>query len=81
MGQGDDDCAGAAVIGAGAGAGAAAVAGFGRAAAGFLVATGFLAGFFAGGGPPGVSSTATGFGRNRVGSPMTVIGSSRSDSG
>ena len=79
MGQGDDDCAGAAVIGTG--AGAAAVAGFGRAAAGFFVATGFLAGFFAGGGPPGVSSTATGFGRSRVGSPMTVIGSSRSDSG
>ena len=78
MGQGEDDCAGAAVIGAG--AGAAAAAGFGR-AAGFFVATGFLAGFFATGGPPGVSSTTTGFGRNRGGSPVTVIASSRSDSG
>ena len=62
-----------------AGAGAAAAAGFGR--AGFLAA-GFLAGgFFAAGGAPGVSSTTTGFGRNRVGSPVTAMASSFSVSG
>ena len=66
----------------------AGAAGFARAAAG--LAAGLAAGFFLdeagfltcfGGGAAGVSSTTTGFGRNCVGSPATVIGSMFSDSG
>jgi hypothetical protein len=72
VGQGDEGAwAGAAVIGAAAGA----AAGLGR-VAGFLAVG--LAGFFAAGGPPGVSSTRTGLGRNLGGSPIDVIISSRS---
>jgi len=67
VGQGEVGCAGDAVIGAAAG-GAAADAG----RAGFFFAAGFLAaGFLAtlGAGAAGVSSTTTGLGRNRGGSP------------
>jgi hypothetical protein len=46
-----------------------------------LAAGFFGAGFFATEGPPGVSSTTTGLGRNLGGSPVAVIASSLSVSG
>jgi hypothetical protein len=67
VGQGDAGCAGAAVMGAGGGA---------AAAAGFFVA-GFLAGGFLAAGrgccAAGVSSTTTGLGPKRGGSPVALI--------
>lgn len=69
VGQGEAGCAGDAVIGAD--AGAAAGAGADRAAC-FLAAGFFAAGFAAlgGGAVAGESSTTTGLGRNRGGSPV-----------
>jgi len=68
VGQGDAGCAGAAVIGAG----AAVAVGCGR-AAGFLVAGFLAAGFLVprGCGAAGVSSTTTGLGPKRGGSPVS----------